>query len=378
MGFCFLKAGEQVACTRQALEDSQSYQIGRLGMEDSGSYTCMYRVAEPGQEISSLESQPISIRVTGVPLPLPAPQIILDPPKHIYFHREHVKITCSVPGIEQLRGYRFYHRRGEQISELDEGAWLERMAMTGNAGAYSCAYWITRSGQVILSGKSDSISITVSAPPLAPKLSLHPKLPVYLPGEKPGLSMDPPSRVVSEGFPLFITCTAPKDANKRRFHFYKDAVKLIPTDVGSEISTMEHGTGFMNVSVLGLPWAGPERTGEFTCGRRKGGVVAETHPHYVNRPSSTGTVLQQWSHDGQLQPVTHNHPALPNNPRGKPRVGRNPQKRGKREEDADARVECNSLVSNPVYSMLNPSSAVAQQRGGKYVSEAVVYSEILH
>lgn len=65
MGFCFLKAGAQVACTRQALEDSQSYQIGRLSMEDSGSYTCMYWVAEPGQEISSLESQPISITVTG-------------------------------------------------------------------------------------------------------------------------------------------------------------------------------------------------------------------------------------------------------------------------------------------------------------------------
>ncbi|XP_065422548.1 alpha-1B-glycoprotein-like [Chrysemys picta bellii] len=65
MQFCFLKAGAQVACTRQVLEDSQSYQIGRLGMEDSGSYTCMYRVAEPGQEISSLESHPISITITG-------------------------------------------------------------------------------------------------------------------------------------------------------------------------------------------------------------------------------------------------------------------------------------------------------------------------
>ncbi|XP_039354721.1 immunoglobulin superfamily member 1-like [Mauremys reevesii] len=351
MQFCFLKAGEQVACTRQALEDSQSYQIGRLGMEDSGSYTCMYWVAEPGQEISSLESQPISIRVTGVPLPPPAPQIILEPPKHIYFQGEHVNLTCSVPGSEQVRGYRFYHRRGEQISELDEGPWLERIAMTGNAGAYSCAYWIIRSGQAILSGKSDSVSITVSVPPLAPKLSLHPKLPVYLPGEKvtlncsaphgeevvgfrfhqhrgdhtpeelpaasgghwmdltaqmgndgsytcqywrreagqeivsensnsitvpvsdslpqPLLIVDPSSGVVSEGLPLLITCMAPGDLGAWSFHFYKDGTEIVPRDKASDISTMKSVAGSMNISVLSIPQAGPNNTGEFTCGYEK-------------------------------------------------------------------------------------------------------------
>ncbi|XP_026519222.1 Fc receptor-like protein 5, partial [Terrapene carolina triunguis] len=214
MQFCFLKAGEQVACTRQVLEDSQSYQIGRLGMEDSGSYTCMYRVAEPGQEISSLESQPISITVTGVPRPLPAPQIILDPPKRIYFQGERIKLTCSVPGSEQMKGYRFYHQRGEQISELDEGAWLERTAMTGNAGAYSCAYWIIRSGQAILSGKSESVSITVTAPPLAPKLSLHPKLPVYLPGEK-----------------VTLNCSAPRGEEVAGFRFHQHRGDQTPEEL---------------------------------------------------------------------------------------------------------------------------------------------------
>ncbi|TFJ96511.1 alpha/beta hydrolase [Platysternon megacephalum] len=78
--------------------------------------------------------------------------------------------------------------------------------------------------------------------------------------------MDPPSRVVSEGLPLLITCPAPGDTSERRFHFYKDRAEIGPGDAGSEISTVEPGTGSMNVSVLSIPQAGPNSTGEFTCG----------------------------------------------------------------------------------------------------------------
>ncbi|XP_053901187.1 basement membrane-specific heparan sulfate proteoglycan core protein-like [Malaclemys terrapin pileata] len=175
-------------------------QLRQSDLDATGPYTCSYEINVSGRMIQSLPSAPLSIHLTGVPLPPLAPQIILDPPKRIYFQGEHVKLTCSVPGSEQVRGYRFYHQRGEQISELDEGAWLERTAMTGNTGAYSCAYWIIRSGQVILSGKSESVSITVTAPPLAPKLSLHPKLPVYLPGEKVTLNCSVPRGEEVAGF----------------------------------------------------------------------------------------------------------------------------------------------------------------------------------
>ncbi|XP_074975035.1 Fc receptor-like protein 5 [Caretta caretta] len=251
MGFCFLKAREQVVCTRQALEDSQSYQIGRLSMEDSGSYTCMYRVAEPGQVISSLESQPISITVTDVSLPPPAPQIILYPPKHIYFQGEHVKLTCSVPGSEQVGGYRFYHQREEQISELDEGAWLERTAMTGNAGTYFCAYWIIRSGQAILSRKSDSVSIIVTAPPLAPRLSLHPKLPVYLPGEK-----------------VTLTCSVPHGKEVAGFRFHQHRGDQTP----EELPAASGGPGMELMAQMG-------NDGSYTCQywRREAGqeIVSE-------------------------------------------------------------------------------------------------------
>ncbi|CAM5153863.1 unnamed protein product [Eretmochelys imbricata] len=291
---------------------------------------------------------------------------------------------------------------------------MELMAQMGNDGSYTCQYWRREAGQQIVSENSNSIIVPVSDPP-----------------PQPELSVDPPSGVVGEGLPLLITCTAPEDTSERRFHFYKDGAELIPRDVGSEIST---GTGSMNVSVVSIPQGGPKSFAEFTCGYKKnisgrwilshrsravnvtvtakaspGSIQAwppripqaagcvgaaallplllllichcwrrngtaggdrEEGPLYVNRHPRAGTALQQRSRDGQVQPVTHNQPARPNIPGGKPVVGRNPQGRGKREEDADARA------INTVYSMLSPPSAVAEQRGGKEVSEAVVYSKI--
>uniref|UniRef100_A0A8C3XNV4 Ig-like domain-containing protein n=1 Tax=Chelydra serpentina TaxID=8475 RepID=A0A8C3XNV4_CHESE len=66
---------------------------------------------------------------------------------------------------------------------------------------------------------------------------------------RPALSVDPPSRAVSEGLPLLITCTAPVSAGERRFHFYKDGAKL------SRPGSM----------MLSIPRAGPHNAGEFTC-----------------------------------------------------------------------------------------------------------------
>ncbi|XP_039353659.1 uncharacterized protein LOC120380212 [Mauremys reevesii] len=74
--------------------------------------------------------------------------------------------------------------------------------------------------------------------------------------------MNPPSGVVSKGLPLFITCTAPRDDGQLRFHFYK----LVPGNVGSEISTTESSTSSVNISVHSILQAGPNNTGEFTCG----------------------------------------------------------------------------------------------------------------
>ncbi|XP_065421412.1 uncharacterized protein LOC101937183 [Chrysemys picta bellii] len=117
------------------------------------------------------------------------------------------------------------------------------------AGKYSCESWKTVSGREIESQRSQPISIAVRDPP-----------------PQPVLGLDPPSGAVSEGLPLLIICAVSRDAREWRFHFYKDGFEIVPGNMGSEINTTEPGIGSVNVSVLSILQAGPNNTGEFTCG----------------------------------------------------------------------------------------------------------------
>ncbi|XP_030395667.1 immunoglobulin superfamily member 1-like isoform X3 [Gopherus evgoodei] len=382
MQFCFLKAGEQVACTRQAVEDSQSYQIGRLGMEDSGSYTCTYWVAEPGQEMS-LESQPISITVTAPPL---APKLSLHPKLPVYLPGEKVTLNCSAPHGEEVVGFRFHQHRGDQTLEelpaASEGPWMDLMAQTGNDGSYICQYWRREAGQEIVSENSNSITVPVSD-----------SLP------QPLLIVDPPSGVVNEGLPLLITCMTPGDLGAWRFHFYKDGTEIVPGDKGSDISTTESVSDSMNISVLSIPQDGPNNTGEFTCGYEKnmsgrwiqsprsqavtvtwnvtrnynwrGSSKTATGYLGVNGAPGVHLALQQRSHDGCDQLVTHNQRRLPSIPGGKSK------NRGKGQEDAGTRAGCPTLYAVATCPSVSHGSSTFHQRGRNLVSEEVVYSEPL-
>ncbi|XP_039353649.1 basement membrane-specific heparan sulfate proteoglycan core protein-like isoform X2 [Mauremys reevesii] len=219
-------------------------------------YTCEYWKTESGREITSERSQPISIALTD---PVPSPQLTMSPKQPVYVTREDVTLTCSATGAPTVSGVKFFRDKQEiQSKKLPSPQYrytdsikLSRVSKA-EAGVYSCESWKTESGREIASERSQSISIAVTDPP-----------------PQPLLSMDPPSGVVSEGLPLHITCTAPWDAGQRRFHFYKDSVNLVPGDAGSDVSTTESGTNSVNISVLSIPQAGPNNTGEFTCGYEK-------------------------------------------------------------------------------------------------------------
>ncbi|XP_043382789.1 immunoglobulin superfamily member 1-like isoform X5 [Chelonia mydas] len=226
--------------------------LSEVSISQAGTYTCESWKTVSGREIPSERSRPISITMTA---PLPAPQLTVSPKQPVYVTGETVTLTCSADRASNVSGIRFF-RDGLKIHSKDlpppwysytESIPLSEVSRS-QARTYTCESWKTVSGREIPSERSRPISITVTD---------HPPL--------PSLSMDPPSGVVSEGFPLLVTCMAPRDANQRRFHFYKDSVKLVPGDAGSEISTTEPSTSSMNISVLSILQASPNNIGEFTC-----------------------------------------------------------------------------------------------------------------
>nr|XP_025034020.1 low affinity immunoglobulin gamma Fc region receptor III-like [Pelodiscus sinensis] len=232
---------------------ARSLQLLRVSQTDAGAYSCESWKKESEREIPSERSRPISITVTAS---LPVPQITVSQSQPVYITGEDVTLTCSAAGSPTVSGIRFYRDSREiQSKELPSprNSHTESLPLlsvsAGSAGEYNCESWKTVSGREITSARSQSRSIRVTDPPSQPKLSV-----------------DPPSGVVSEGFSLNITCTAPGDARERRFHFYKDGAELIPGDLGSKMSTMEPSTSSVKGSVLSIPWAGSNITGEFACG----------------------------------------------------------------------------------------------------------------
>ncbi|XP_039353648.1 alpha-1B-glycoprotein-like isoform X1 [Mauremys reevesii] len=235
---------------------TDSIKLSRVSKAEAGVYSCESWKTESGREIASERSQSISIAVTD---PLPAPHLTKSPQQPVYITGEAVTLTCSAaraPTVFRVRFFRDYQIIHFKELPSPQYSYTDFIGLSGEsglrAGKYSCEFWQTVSGREIPSKRSQTISISVTDPP-----------------PQPLLSMDPPSGVVSEGLPLHITCTAPWDAGQRRFHFYKDSVNLVPGDAGSDVSTTESGTNSVNISVLSIPQAGPNNTGEFTCGYEK-------------------------------------------------------------------------------------------------------------
>ncbi|XP_044840812.1 uncharacterized protein LOC123347462 [Mauremys mutica] len=197
---------------------------------------------------SSPDSQP----PTTVPAP-PAPSLSLSPPSPV--RGQQVQLTCSAPRGSGALGFVFYEQRSgiwERLRSQSSGTWRISTENSELSRTFTCSYRIQSSPPRqphSQSLQSNAVTLLLTDPP-----------------PQPVLSVDPPSGVVSEGLPLLITCMAPGDASKRRFHFYKDGAALIPGDTGSEISTTEPSTGSMNFSVLSILRADPSNTGEFSCG----------------------------------------------------------------------------------------------------------------
>ncbi|XP_044842640.1 alpha-1B-glycoprotein-like isoform X1 [Mauremys mutica] len=183
----------------------------------------------------------------------PAPVFSVHPQKDEYLLGDTVGLTCTAPPArDQVSSFQYYSNMAWAVSarasSRREHTYNLNITESRSAGLYSCSYYTGKSGHFVPSYESNRINIRVKDPP-----------------PEPTLSVDPPSGVVSEGHPLHITCKAPGDARQLRFHFYQDGAKIVPGDVGSEISTAAPRTSSMTVSVLRIPQADTNSTGEYTC-----------------------------------------------------------------------------------------------------------------
>ncbi|CAM5096231.1 unnamed protein product [Natator depressus] len=153
------------------------------------------------------------------------------------------------PGAHPAAGFQLSRVGGRNLSSGSNDAHTLSITELADAGSFTCLYWICPSRRCIQSWESRPISINVTDLP-----------------SQPSLNIDPPSEAVSEGLPLLISCMAPGDTGDWRFQFYKDGDELVPGNVGFEISTTEPGASSVNVSMLSIPRASLNNTGEFTCG----------------------------------------------------------------------------------------------------------------
>ncbi|XP_075767895.1 immunoglobulin superfamily member 1-like [Pelodiscus sinensis] len=253
-GIRFFRDGKKISSGELQTYQSNAkfHHLSSVSETDAGAYSCESWKKESGREIPSERSQTISITVTAWP---PALKLTVSSPYRVFLHGESVTLTCSAPSTATVSRIRFF-RDGQEIDSGELQPYQSKArshqllsVSESDAGEYSCESWKKESEREIPSERSQTIFITVTDPP-----------------PQPELSVDPLSGVVSEGFSLNITCTAPGNAREWRFHFYKDGAELVPGDLGSKISTMEPSTSSVKGSVLSVPWAGSNITGEFTCG----------------------------------------------------------------------------------------------------------------
>ncbi|XP_073164705.1 Fc receptor-like protein 5 isoform X2 [Lepidochelys kempii] len=209
------------------------------------SFSCTYTELIQGRAVPSYASHSVSVSVF---LALVSPSLRLIPSLPLYVTGETVSAECIIPNGTYVPSAHWVLRDGEPLPEPPEPQ-LPLNVTPSDSGTYRCGYSTELHGRHLRSPPSNPVPLSVTDPP-----------------PQPVLSMFPPSRVVSEGLPLLITCLAPGNTSERRFHFYKDGAEIIPGDTGSEISTMEPSTGSMNFSVLSIPRAGPNNAGEFSCG----------------------------------------------------------------------------------------------------------------
>ncbi|CAM9161355.1 unnamed protein product [Bubo scandiacus] len=179
----------------------------------------------------------------------PQPTLTLTPSGGVTVEGQALVFVCAAPAGDGERRFNFYKDEvkvtdGVELTLNNTEAQL-RVAAGGrnHTGNFSCGYEEETEGRWIPSYLSQPIDVLVKER-----------------ASPPQLSVDPPSGVVSEDYPLQLTCAASRDDFELKFRFYRNGVQIPPGQTGAKM----RNDG--NFSQLFFPKSPRNFGGKFSCG----------------------------------------------------------------------------------------------------------------
>ncbi|NWH22799.1 FCRL5 protein, partial [Grus americana] len=224
-----------------------TYRFNITGPKDGGAHACTYTVINRlRRPLRSQESRSIILSVRDHP---PQPTLTFNSSTSVVIEGQTLVFLCKAPAGDAERRFRFYKEKVKviNVNELilrENEAQLQVVEINQNfSGNFTCGYEEKTEGRWIPSYPSQAVQVLVKEPASAPTLGA-----------------DPPTRVVSENYPLRLTCEASRDEFGLRFRFYRNGVEIPPGQGGSKTKNVG------NFSEILFPRSPGKFGGTFSCG----------------------------------------------------------------------------------------------------------------
>ncbi|NXS50493.1 FCRL2 protein, partial [Balaeniceps rex] len=220
-----------------------TYRFNVTGPKDGGSHACTYTVVNQFRRtVRSQESKAVIISVKDHP---PRPTLLLRSSSSITVEGQPLVFLCTAPAGDAERRFRFYKKKVEVVggAEVTSGSSEAQLRLVesnrNSSGNFTCGYEEKTEGRWIPSYLSQAVEILVKEPASAPRLAVEPR-----------------AGVVSESYPLRLTCAASRDDFRLRFRFYRNGVEI---PAGAEPGSAG------NSSELLFPRSPRGFSGKFSC-----------------------------------------------------------------------------------------------------------------
>ncbi|NWW86008.1 FCRL5 protein, partial [Rhynochetos jubatus] len=183
------------------------------GPRDAGVHACTYVIVNQfRQPVRSQDSKSIFINVRDHP---PRPTLELNSSSGVTVEGQPLVFRCAAPAQPTERRFHFYKEKVEVVTGVKlilgdaEGQLQVAKSVQNHTGNFSCGYEEKTEGRWIPSYPSRDVEVIVREPASAPRLAV-----------------EPPVGVVSEDYPLRLTCKASRAAFRLRYRFYRNGVEI--------------------------------------------------------------------------------------------------------------------------------------------------------